>query len=320
MARRPTGVLQGAQVALIALCALSLLLALIDSRDGVTRHLRPAAGVVMTPVQQAVNAATRPIGNFISDWQELGSRKARIAELETANAELRARLHQAAGDDRRLAELDALLQQGGLAQFKLVPARVVAIGSNQGFGNTVLIDVGSQDGVRYGMNVVSGSGLVGRVVSIMKRQSTVALITDPSSTVGARVEGSGEIGFVTGLGQLNNLQLQLLDPYADLKVGDRLVSFGVARGIYASGLPIGTVTAIRGKAGTSDRVADVQPFVAIGSIDVVGVMVTKPRTDPRDALLPARPTPTPIATPLATSDAAAPQSAGPTATPTGGGA
>lgn len=320
MARRPTGVLQGAQVALIALCSASLLLALVDSRNGVTRYLRPIAGAFMTPVQSGVSTATRPIGNFITDWQELGSRKARITELEAANAELRARLHVASGDDRRRVELDALLQQAGTAQFKLVVSRVVAIGSNQGFGNTVLIDVGSLDGVRVDMNVVSGSGLVGRVVSVMKRQSTVALITDPSSTIGARVEGSGQIGFVTGMGQLRQLQLQLLDPYAELRVGDRLVSFGVARGIYASGLPIGRVTAIRGKAGTSDRVATVEPFVPLSTLDIVGVMVVKPRTDPRDALLP----PVPAATGMPTDDAAVPQPATPTAGPSapaiGGGA
>lgn len=296
--------MQGAQVALIALCALSLLLALIDSRNGFTRHLRPVAGVVMSPVQEAVTSATRPIGTFVTDWQELGSRKERIAELEAANAELRARLHSSTGETRRGDEIERLLNQAGTAQYKIVIGRVLAIGSNQGFGNTVLIDVGSIDGVRVDMNVVSGSGLVGRVIDVMKRQSTVALITDPSSTVGARVEGSGQIGFVTGLGRIDELQLQLLDPYADLQVGDRLVSFGVSRGIYASGLPIGTVTAIRGKAGTSDRVASVEPFVGMGSLDIIGVMVVKPRTDPRDALLPAPPEPT--------NDAAVPQTFGPT--------
>ena len=305
--------MQGAQVALIALCALSLLLALIDSRNGITRYLRPAAGAVMSPIQVAVTSATRPIGTFVTDWQELGSRKQRIAELEAANAELRARLHSAAGEARRGDEIEQLLNQAGTAQYKLVIGRVIAIGSNQGFGNTVLIDVGSIDGIRVDMNVVSGSGLVGRVIDVMKRQSTVALITDPSSTVGARVEGSGQIGFVTGLGRIDELQLQLLDPYAELKVGDRLVSFGVGRGIFASGLPIGTVTAIRGKAGTSDRVASIEPFVGMGSLDVIGVMVVKPRTDPRDALLPRVPTPTPE--PTTQSDAAVPQPAGPEVTP-----
>lgn len=306
MARRPTSVLQSGQAALVGLCILALLLALVDSRDGITRYLRPVAGSAMMPLQKSINNIAAPVASFFNDWQQVGSRNERIAQLESANAELRARLHLATGDDRRRKELDTLLNQAGSAQYSLVVARVVAIGSNQGFGNTVLIDVGSMDGVRANMNVVSGSGLVGRIVTVMRQQSTVALITDPSSTVGARVEGTGQIGFVTGLGQINNLQLQLLDPYAELKVGDRLVSFGVARGIYASGLPIGTVTSIRGKAGTSDRVADVRPFVSIGSLDIVGVMVIKPRTDPRNALLPPIPTPT-LPQPSVTPDNAVPQ-------------
>lgn len=280
----------------MGLCALALLIALVDSRSGITQQLRPLAGTFMSPVQGVVGDAAGPIGRFFDDWQNLGSRNARIAELEAANADLRAKLHIASGDARRLRELDALLAQAGTAQYKVVVAQVLAIGADQGFGNTVLIDAGSLDGVRKDMSVVSGSGLIGRVVSVMKRRSTVALITDPSSTVGARIEGSGEIGFVTGLGQIDNLQLQLLDPYAQLRIGDRLVSFGVARGIYASGLPIGTVTSIRGKAGTSERVADVKPFVAIGSLDIVGVVVVKPRTDPRDALLPPAPAVSPAAT------------------------
>jgi rod shape-determining protein MreC len=106
------------------------------------------------------------------------------------------------------------------------------------------------------------------------------------------------------------LQLQLLDPYAPLKVGDRLVSFGVAHGIYGTGFPVGTVTSIRGKAGTATRVAEVEPFVAMGALDIVSVVIAKPRDDPRDSLLPA--IPTPVATDTATSDAATPTKAGPT--------
>lgn len=314
MARRPNTLVQGAQATLVAACTLSLLLAVIDSRDGFTSGLRTATGAVMSPVQTAVSGVARPVSSFFSDWQELGSRKETISNLQDANDELRARLQLMQDGERRVRELDAMLHVAGIGQFKIVPAQVVAIGSAQGFANTILIDAGSLDGVRLDMNVIAGAGLVGRVVQVWKRQSTVALLNDPSSTVGARVEGSGQIGFVSGLGRLHTLQLQLLDPYAPLKVGDRLVSFGVAHGIYGTGFPVGTVTSIRGKAGTSTRVADVEPFVSMASLDLVSVVIAKPRTDPRDALLPTVPTPTPTATdtPTATSDAATVTTAGPT--------
>ena len=302
MARRPNGFFEGAQATLIALCATALLLAVVDSRGVLTGGIRTAAGAVMSPVQAGVDGAARPVGTFFSDWQQLGSRKAQIRDLERANSLLRARLQLTENDARRAAELDAMLRVAGIAQVRVVPAQVVAIGAAQGLADTILIDAGTRDGVRVDMNVISGDGLVGRVVQVWATQATVALITDPSSTVGARVEGSGQIGFVSGLGRIDTLQLQLLDPYAPLKVGDRLVSFGVAHGIFATGFPVGTVTAIRGKAGTSTRVADVTPFVPIGALDLVSVVITKPRTDPRDSLLP--PVPAPVVTDTATTDAA----------------
>ncbi len=316
MARRPNTFVQGAQATLIALCTVSLVLAVVDSRGGFTTAIRSATGTVMSPLQSAVSSAAQPIGSFFADWQELGARKAQITQLQRANDVLRAQLHMAPDEQRRLAEFDSIMRIAGTAQFKIVTATVIAIGASQGFADTVLIDAGSIDGVRVDMNVVSGSGLVGRVVQVWKRQSTVALLTDPTSTVGARVEGSGQIGFVSGLGRIGTLQLQMLDPYASLNVGDRLVSFGVAHGIYATGFPIGTVTSIRGKAGTSTRVADVNPFVSMGALDIVAVVIAKPRLDPRNTLLPALPKPvvtdtaTAIDTLTATSDAATPTQGG----------
>lgn len=316
MARRQNSpLLQGAQATLVALCGFSLVLALVDSRGGVTEQLRTVTGSVMSPVQSGVAGVARPFSTFFTDWAQLGSRKQRIDELQSANDELRARLQLTEDGARRVAELDAMLRIAGIAQFKVLPAQVIAIGSAAGFANTILIDAGTLDGVRVDMNVISGAGLIGRVVHVWKRQSSIALITDPSSTVGARVEGSGQIGFVSGLGRINTLQLQLLDPYAPLKVGDRLVSFGVAHGIYGTGFPVGTITSIRGKAGTATRVADVEPFVAMGALDLVSVVIAKPREDPRDSLLPAVPTleASVATTDTATSDAATPTKAGPTA-------
>jgi rod shape-determining protein MreC len=315
MARRQNSpLLQGAQATLVALCGFSLVLALVDSRGGITDQVRTVTGAFMGPVQSGIANVARPLSSFLSDWAQLGSRKERIEELQSANDELRARLQLTEDGTRRVAELDAVLRVAGMAQFKILPAQVIAIGSAAGFANTVLIDAGSIDGVRVDMNVISGAGLIGRVVQVWKRQASIALITDPSSTVGARVEGSGQIGFVSGLGRSNALQLQLLDPYAPLKVGDRLVSFGVAHGIYGTGFPVGTVTSIRGKAGTATRLAEVEPFVAMGALDLVSVVVAKPRQDPRDSLLPAPPSPSAAAsvTETATSDAATPTKAGPT--------
>ncbi len=119
----------------------------------------------------------------------------------------------------------------------------------------------------------------------------MALLVDATSTVGARVESSMEVGFLNGTGDPRSLELQLLDPFAPVTVGDRLVSYGVKGGAYVPGVPLGTITSVEGTPGQLTRIAKVQPFVDVTSLDLVGVVVQPPRTDPRDTVLPPKPTP-----------------------------
>ena len=74
-----------------------------------------------------------------------------------------------------------------------------------------------------------------------------------------------------------------------------LVSYGVKDGVFVPGVPLGVVTKVQAAQGTNAQVAFVEPFADVTDLDLVGVIVNKPRTDPRDALLP-QPQPTPTVT------------------------
>ena len=64
---------------------------------------------------------------------------------------------------------------------------------------------------------------------------------------------------MAGTGRQDSLEFQLLDPMADLRVGDALVTFGSKGGRpYAPGLPIGEVTEVGGSPGQLTRVATVR--------------------------------------------------------------
>jgi rod shape-determining protein MreC len=171
------------------------------------------------------------------------------------------------------------------------------------------------------MTVINGQGLVGRVTTVGPSTSTVLLANDPDFTVGTRLEGSMELGFATGQGD-RPMRVQLLNGKADVHMGDRLVTFGSEAGKpFVPGVPVGKVVGIDPSAGNLTKTILVQPFVGFTRLDVVGVVVVGPRTDPRDSVLPARPTPSPKPTPkkprATPSGTATPGStAGATATPT----
>jgi rod shape-determining protein MreC len=116
----------------------------------------------------------------------------------------------------------------------------------------------------------------------------VLLTVDPSFDVGARVETTLEIGFAGGEGT-DPMQVQMLSGQAVLKPGDRLVTDTRAGSTFPGGIPIGTLTAVRGTVGSQTRFATLKPFVDFSTLDLVGVILQHPRTDPRDSVLPPRP-------------------------------
>lgn len=287
---------------LVLLIAIAFALITVDIRGGEDSPVdgtRQAAATVFGPVENGVAAAVDPVGNAIGAVRDSGRRHDRISALERENAELKARL---GSDDRnrsRARELDKILKKAGAGQYGIKGAEVIAIGAAQGFSWTVTIDIGSREGIQRDMTVLNGDGLVGRVTTVGPHTATVLLANDPDFTVGTRMEKTDELGFATGQGD-RPLAVQLLNGKAKVKKGDRLVTFGSqASKPFVPGVPIGEVVRVDPSGGDLTRTIYVNPYVGFSKLDIVGVVVETPRTDPRDTVLPpkpAAPKPTPTVT------------------------
>ncbi len=303
------------RIVLAVLLLVSFTLITLDLRggdSGPVGAIRSATATVFGPVQRAVAAVYDPVRNFFGGLGQ--NDRARLAQLEKENADLRLQLRSSQYAESRAAELDQLLKVAGLGQYRIVPAQVIGVGPAQGFAWTALLDAGSRDGLKVGMTVINGDGLVGRVKSVTSSTATVLLLVDEQSTVGARLEGSLTLSLANGQGGNQPMQLQVLDPRAVLTPGDRVVTRGSD---FVAGVPIGVVTQVQPTQGTLVRVADLQPYVDIRALDLVGVVVQGPRTDPRDSVLPPKPTPSASPSPSASASPSASPSGSPTATPTG---
>jgi rod shape-determining protein MreC len=272
---------------LSVLLLLSLTLVVANLRGG-GDGLRSTGAGIFGPIENAAGAVVRPVTGFLSSISSLGSKDQQIADLKAQNAQLQQQLEATAYFRSRAQQLDALLHVAGLGQYTIVPAQVIAIGPAQGMAWTVTLDVGSRDHVKPDMSVIAGTGLAGKVVSVTATTAVVQLITDATSTVGARLEGSNRIGLLNGTGNAGSLQLQMLDQLTPVKVGDRLVKALTPNSPYVAGIPLGVVSAV---AGSDGQLATVTPYVDVTALDVVGVVVVGPRTDPRDSLLPPKPSP-----------------------------
>lgn len=282
------------------LVAIAFALITVDIRGGEESPVdgaRRAAAAAFGPIENGVAAAVDPVGNAIGAVRDSGERHTRIAALERENAALKAKL---GSDDRnrsRAAELDAMLKKAGAGQYGIKGAEVIAIGAAQGFSWTVTIDAGADDGIARDMTVLNGAGLVGRVTTVGPSTATVLLANDPDFTVGTRMEKTSELGFATGQGN-GPLLVQLLNGKAKVKPGDRLVTFG-SHGSkpFVPGVPVGEVIRVDPMGGGLTRNVYLRPYVGFTKLDVVGVVVQAPRTDPRDMVLPPKPAkPKPVPT------------------------
>ncbi|NRQ36243.1 rod shape-determining protein MreC [Nonomuraea sp. NN258] len=244
------------RVAVVIVLAAAAVLVVLDRTVVPLAPLRAAGSAVYGTAQNVVGLVTRSFGG-----------QDRIAALEQENARLRADL-QASG-----FKAESSVQLGRLNVS--VPARKGVAAHVVGYGRqSVTLDAGAADGLVRDVTVLNADGLVGKVSWAGPATSSVSLITDASSSVGARMVGSGELGLVTGLPGEGKLRLSLFDPNAELKAGDQVVTLGSAgQRPYVPGVPIGTVESVVRAPGAATRIALVRPAARLSALDLVSVIV-----------------------------------------------
>lgn len=261
-------------LAVLVLTSLTAVTADLRSEDGVIDGLRGAAREAIAPVQSAVDAGGRPVRDLV---QAVRSQD----ELETENARLRAELDQARNDVRKAADVererDALLAAAGLESVAALPrvgARVVA-GSRSNFDLTLEIDRGRRRDVEVDMPVVSGGGLIGRVVQASDHRATVRLISDPQSNVGVRLP-AGDVGLAGGQGRDEPLDIDLIDPRTVVEPGEVVVTSGTDPSYFPPGVPVGRVRDAEVRPGDLAQQVRIDPVVDLQRLALVEVVQWRP--------------------------------------------
>ncbi len=210
---------------------------------------RAAARGLVAPLESAataVESGTASVGSIVGDIASLRAENRRLAD---ENARLRAQVAQLQAEG---AENDSLRRDLAFERsfgHRMLVASVIARGPDA-FARTLTIDRGSGEGVRAGMVVVTGAGLVGRVREVSAHSATVQTVADPLLRVNAYLVKSNLEGTVSGAGGPLQMELQPR-PDAVAATGEWALTSGIGNG-YPRGIPIGQVTKfVRRDAATS---------------------------------------------------------------------
>ncbi|MCL6451472.1 MAG: rod shape-determining protein MreC [Acetobacteraceae bacterium] len=260
-------------LALVVACSLTA-----RERGRITR-LEEAVLEAFSPLEHAaywvshrVAAAVGSVAQLWSLREQNRRLKAELAQFEDVSQ----RLAEALEENSRLRRLLYLEQR---LPFEGLAARVIGRNPDNWF-RTLQIDRGRADGVSRDMPVVTAGGLVGRVVRVTARASTVMLITDPDSGVGVINRRSRYFG--VALGQPGNpayLNVTFFSRDADCRVGDVLVTSGLG-GVFPSGLVVGLVERVeRGGQGLL-IVAQARPAADVDRLEEVLVLTAEAQPAP----------------------------------------
>jgi rod shape-determining protein MreC len=307
-----------ARLVLTLLLLSAFTLITLDYRSGALGGVRRAASTVFGPIEDGVDHVVHPIGSWFSSLGHLGSYKHENQDLHRRIAELQTQLRMSAVERQEYLQEQNLLHLAGLGQFTSVAARVTAYGAAFGFESTIEINRGSVNGIRKNLTVISGAGLVGRVVDVGRTTATVQLANDSAFTAGTRLATPKlAVGAVSGNGRGKPMSLTLLDNTVRLAVNQQLVTFSSGPGgPFVPEVPIGKITHVTPANGQIAQTASVTPFVDFGSLNIVAVVIDAPSSIKRDSLLPASPTPAPTVTVTVTATPGTPTSPSSSATST----
>jgi rod shape-determining protein MreC len=268
----------------MTLTTLSLLLLLVllpgtyrawqvwKTREKAPEETAPTGQSMMAPLARLTNWGGRNISEALEYITTTGQLRRREKVLEAELTRLKAE------NDTKAAALARYERLGGTAflaesrGWRYVAASAVAYGDRT--YRSLLINRGSQDGIRLGDPVLHMEGLTGVISRVARDTATVQLLYDPMIRVGCVVLPQRIQGWVRGTADENNLEIVLRDRQVDLQPGQRVETSGLFGSLYPAGLLIGTV----GGAGqnlSGQMVADVTPAVSFGYIEDVLVLLVR---------------------------------------------
>ncbi len=293
----------------MALVITAVVLITIDVRSegGPLTSVRNVMLDVLGPVRSAGEWVLTPFGDA---WRGVTS----YDDLEDENAELRARLAEAESSILQVGEIErdrqALLDLLGardvVANIPRVTARVIDAPLSN-FERTIELDRGSRDGVREGMPVETGAGLIGRVVQVSTTRSRVELLTDPNFAVGVRMVRSGDDGVASGRGRGEDMEVGFVELETVVIPGETVVTSGFQGSSFPEGLLVGTVVDVEPNAVQGTQRITLHPSAELTRLRWVSVVLYVPDAPepvvvdraPETTSLPPAPTAPPSTAPVA---------------------
>lgn len=253
-------------------------------------YLTPISRLVLSPfigIQTWISERYQAIQGFINAPGDLARIRQRNVELEAENSHLQIQIIELQQQVIEAEVLSTLVDYARSRSENRYTAAAVIGYDTSPFMRYVIINRGSDDGLRRGMPVVTNQGLVGQIAAVTARAARIELIIDPASLINVYLQQADTEALLKGQ-VTGDVELDMIPQSASVQAGDLVVTSGLG-GNYPPNIVVGQVTNVRKRDFDLFQTAGVQPAVNFEDLQIVLVIINFQPVD----ITPLLPTPIP---------------------------
>ena len=184
---------------IITIIVLGILVLLTNIKTGSVTGIETTFSKIVMPIQNGLTYLKNKISGNNAFFEDINNIKAENEALREKNSQLEESLRELEmikAENATLREYNNMSEK--YSEYKTVPAYII----NKDISNlsdTMVINAGSNDGIKENMPVITTEGLVGYVLSTTDKTAKIQPIIDPSSSISASISTSRDGVIVKGI-------------------------------------------------------------------------------------------------------------------------
>ena len=261
----------------IVITILVLIILVVVSNTN-SENLSTIEGVVskiVMPIENGLTYLKNKINNNDKFFENVNELKNENDSLKQKNSELEQQLREY---EIMKNENDQLKQQLNLAekygQYTTVPGSVISRDISN-YSKTIVINIGSDNGIKEKMTVIADEGLVGYVMSVTNKTAKIQTIVDSASATSCVASSTRDTMICKGtIENKSILSASNIETDARIIQGDSVETSGLG-GIYMKGIHVGKIKKVNEGSNKTDSYATVETAVNFEKLETVLVITNQ---------------------------------------------
>ena len=230
---------------------------------------------IVMPIENGLTYLKNKINNNDKFFENVNELKSENDSLKQKNSDLEQQLREY---EIIKNENEQLKQELNLAQkyeqYTTVPGVIIARDISN-YSKTLVINIGSDNGVKEKMTVIADEGLVGYVVSVTNKTAKVQTILDSASATSCLASSTRDSMICKGtIENKTTLSASNIETNARIIQGDSVETSGLG-GIYMKGIHVGKIKKVNEGSNKTDSYATIETAVDFEKIETVLVITNQ---------------------------------------------